>query len=334
MLQHRPLPLDSHLKEWKPIHKDGLLWLCLVVEVQRPLPPPIQAPASTELRLEWTPMEHGIRFGTMHESVTNTVCDLTIDLQESPKEPKERAPFRIDFGPTRWEKRNMDMLVPDWKPGEALLNVFAIRTSRETCRAGRRQATKDQLRTHLHGILPPEVQSAGFSGLQMFAKDNADDPSIQEIFTAWAKEDDAIGRVLSMYRTRSTRRIEDGHAHVAHDICRYLEERQIHRLLTEPAIPQRSTQLKEEAFMALQYSSKFNDFAAVGKFLLMLKGTAAKCGILIEEQKGIASFKLSRLGQDSSHELLRSSVGNWSSQSSASDGCNNWGISLRSVVIF
>ncbi len=247
MLQHRPLPLDSHLKEWKPIHKDGLLWLCLVVEVQRPLPSSDSGPASAELRLEWTPTEHGIRFGTMFEGVTNTVCDLSIDFQKSQEGVKEKAAFSIAFGSTRWEKRNMSLLVPDWKPGEALPNVFAIRTALETHRDGYRNAAKELLRAHLRGILSPEVQSAGFSGLEKFAKTHADDPRIQEIFTTWAKEDDAIGRVLSMYRARSTRRIEDGHAHVAHDICGYLEERGIHRISLETAAPACSTRWKAQS---------------------------------------------------------------------------------------
>jgi hypothetical protein len=308
------LPPDSHLKEWKLIHKDGALWLCLVVEVQRPMPPPTPNATNAALRLEWCPTEHGIRFGTLYERETETTRELTVDLREPVEGMKGKVPFRIDFGPTRWEKRNMNELVPGWKLGEALPNVFAIRTALETRRDGYRSAAKELLKAHLGGILPREVQNAGFSGMEKFAKAHADDPRIQETFMAWAKKDDAVGRMLSMYRTRSTRRIEDGHAHVAHDICNYLDERGIRYLLVDNAAPTRSARPKhhcdEATTIALHYSPKFNDFAAVGKFLLVLKGTAAKRGILIEEQKGIAPFKLSRVGQDSPHELLHSSVGN------------------------
>lgn len=293
VLQHRPLPPHSHLKEWKLIHKDRTLWLCLVVEVQRPLP--LQTPnrVSADLHLGWCPTEHGIRFGTLYEAVTNTIRHLAIDLQEMPK-GSERAPFLIDFGPTRWERRNMSLLVLDWKPEEIFPNVFAIRTTLQTRRDEHRIAVKERLKAHLDGLLPPEVQSAGFSGLQKFAKSHADDPRIQEIFTTWKRQDDAVGKVLSMYRTRSTRRIEHGHAHVAHDICSYLEERGIHHLRIETAVPGCSTQCKFQgdlAALALHYSSKFHDFAAIGKFLLVLKGTAAKWGLVIDERMGSASFQ-------------------------------------------
>ena len=38
VLQHRPLPPGSHLKQWSLVYSDGALWLCLTVERQRPLP--------------------------------------------------------------------------------------------------------------------------------------------------------------------------------------------------------------------------------------------------------------------------------------------------------
>jgi hypothetical protein len=124
---------------------------------------------------------------------------------------------------------------------------------------GYRNAAKEQFRAHLDGILPPEVQSAGSSNLEKFVEAHADDPRIQEIFTTWAKEDDAIGRVLSMYRTRSTRRIEDSHAQVAHDICCHIEERGIHRILIETAAAACSTRSKDpglEASRDLHYPPK------------------------------------------------------------------------------
>lgn len=311
VLQHRPLPPDSHLKEWKLIHKDGALWLCLVVEVQRRMPPQTQSSVLAELRLEWSPTEHGIRFGTMYESATQTSRDLTIAVQEPRGGVQEKVPFCVEFRSTRWEKRNMKMLVPDWNPGEAIPNVFAIRTALETRRDSHRNNVKKQLRAHLRGILPPEVQSAGSNGLQKFAKTHPEDTDIQEIFTTWEKEDHALGRLISMYRTRSTKRIEAGHAHIAHDICGYLEERGIHHILLETAAPACSVRSKDqshEAALPLHYSPKFNDIAAIGKFLLVLKGIAGKRGILVEDRKGTASFNLSGLGQGFVGLFHRSSV--------------------------
>lgn len=273
VLQHRPLPPHSHLKEWKLIYKERLLWLCLVVEVQRPLP--AASPTSAELAIGWRSTGKGGSFGSLHDPATRKFHELTINLQESSSAIEDRINFRINFGPTRWEKRNILKLCPDWRVGNPFPAAFDIRTMLENRRTRQREAAKILLNSHLDGKLPPWIQRGGGHRLRMFAGERADDPVVQEIVSSWRREDDALGEITAKYFARTSKRLEDGQTKVANDICAFLIDLGILHLIVKDR-PKRSAH--DEAARAW--------FAATSKFTPILKFNAAKFGIVISEKLG------------------------------------------------
>ena len=281
VLQHRPLPPNSHLKEWKLIFQGGALWLCLVVELQRPVPVPGPHPAG--LDIGWRRTEEGIRFGTLYEPATKTIRELTVDLQKSPCDHKDRVPFRIDLGPSRWEMRNATELVPDWKPGQPIPSAFETRSVLQIRRDRIKETAKRQLREHLGERLPVWFDKAGRRGLLKLAQDFKNESAVCEILNIWQQKDEQLGKLASMYFDRSTKRIEYGHAQVAHDVCRFLQQKGVMRLIVETSFLAKVSQHQDnEDLVSIERSQKYRQFVAVGKFLAALKNTTRKYGIVVE----------------------------------------------------
>jgi rRNA maturation endonuclease Nob1 len=291
VLQHRPLPENSHVKEWKLIYQDGKLWLCLVVELQRPIPVISQQAAG--LDIGWRRTEEGIRFGTLYEPESRTFRELNIDLQKSPKNHSDRVPFRIDLGPTRWEKRNITSLLPDWKPGDAIPSAFEIRPAMQSRRSYYKDTAKLLLRKHIGDRLPMWFDKAGSKGLFKLGEELKEDATVQEILSEWRQKEEEIGKLLAIYFDRSTKRIEYGHAQVAHDVCRYLMQKGTTRLMVETSFLARTSQQHDnEAPDALKNSQKYRQFAAVAKFVSKLKNIAAKYGIVVDAHDAINTTRI------------------------------------------
>ena len=231
VLYHRPLPAGSHLKEWKLIYADGALWLCLTVELQHPVP--VHSPLAAGLDVGWRRTEEGLRFGTLYEPATMSFRELSIDMQKSPKDYKDRMPFRIDIGPTRWEKRNILQLLPDWKPGNPIPSSFETRTAMQSRRDYYKDTAKILLRKHLGESMPAWIDKAGRRGLLKLVEEFKEDEVVQNILGTWKQQDEQVGKLVSMYLARSTKRLEYGQAQVAHDVCRYLHDKGVHRLIVE-----------------------------------------------------------------------------------------------------
>jgi hypothetical protein len=286
VLEHRPLPPDSHLKEWKLIYQDGKLWLCLVVELQRPQPKPTELAAGMEIG--WRRTEEGIRFGTLYEPATKAVREVTIDLQRSPKNHEARVPFRIDLGPTRWEKRNILSLFPDWEPGDGIPNAVETRMALAVRRDYEKDTAKILLRKHLGERVPAWLEKTGSNGLHRLAQEFMEDAAVQEIVNGWQKKNQQIGALVALYFDRTTKRIEYGQAQVAHDLCRYLKEKGIGRLVVESNfLAKVSQQHDNEAPVSLKRSQKYRQFAAPAKFVAVLKNTATKYGIVVDEHENV-----------------------------------------------
>jgi Putative transposase DNA-binding domain len=286
VLQHRPFPPNSHLKEWKLIYQDGKLWLNLVVELQRPVPQSTEWTAGLEIG--WRRTKEGIRMATLYEPVTKTVREVTLDLEQSPKGVEARVPFRIDLGPTRWEKRNVLRLFPDWKPGDGIPNAVETRTALAARRDYLKDTAKILLRKHLGERTPAWLVKAGSQGLQKVRQEFLDDPVVQEIVEEWTKKNRQIAELVAWYFERTTRRIHEGHALVAHDICRYLKEKSIGRLVVESKfLAKVSQQHDNEDPESLKRSQKYRQFAASAEFVSVLKNTAVKYGIAVEEHENV-----------------------------------------------
>jgi hypothetical protein len=284
VLQHRPLPTNSHLKEWKLIHQGGKLWLCLVVELQRAVP--VRSPHTAGLDIGWRLTEEGLRFGTLYEAATESFQDLIIDLHKSPTDPKDRVPFRIDLGLTRWDKRNISQILPELELGEPIPTLIEIRSALQRRRDYYKDAAKVLLRNHLGERLPTWFNKAGRRGLLKMSEGFKDDASVQEILDVWRKKDQQIGKLISMYFDRTIKRVEYGQAQVAHDVCRHLQQKGVTRLLVETRFLARASQRQDNEYsVCLKLSQKYRQFVAVGKFVTILKNTAAKYGIVVDAQK-------------------------------------------------
>lgn len=287
VLQHRALPPNSHLKEWKLIYQDGKLWLCLVVELQRPVPKPA-AVLSAGLEIGWRRTEEGIRFATLYEPATKTIREAMIDFQRSPKDHKDRTAFRIDLGPTRWEKHHITALHPKWKPGEAIPGIIETRMALAARCDYLKDTAKILLRKHLGERTPAWLEKAGSNGLHKVALEFMDDPTVLEIVNDWEKKNKEVRKLTSAYFDQTTKRVEYGHAQVAHDICRYLKEKGIERLIVEDSFLSKVAQRHDnEDPESLKRSQKYRQFVAPAKFIGILKNTAVKYGYAVEAHENI-----------------------------------------------
>jgi hypothetical protein len=291
VLQHRALPAHSHIKEWKLIFSDGELWLCLVVELQRPVA--AAGPVAAGLEIGWRRTEDGIRFGTIYEPQSHTFRELTIDFNRSPKDHSDRGPFRIDLGPTRWEKRNILTLRPDWKPGDPIPSYFETRTALNERRSYLKDTAKVLLRKHLGDKLPVWFDKAGKKGLIKLQEEFKDDSTVQDILNTWQAGNAELERIVPMYFERSTKRIEYGQAQVAHDVCRYLQQKGTSHLIVESSFVAKVAQTQDNNDPdALKNSHKYRQLAATSRFVSLLKNTAIKYGIAVDDHVAINITRL------------------------------------------
>jgi hypothetical protein len=286
IMEHRALPLNSHIKEWKLIYQDGKLWLCLVVELQRPIPKKESLAAGLEIG--WRRTEEGIRFATLYEPATKSICEATINFQRSPRDQKDRVPFCIDLGPTRWEKRHIGELLPDWKPGDAIPNVIELRMALAARRDYLKDTAKILLRKHLGEKTPTWLEKAGSNGLHKLAQEFLEDTAVQTIVNEWEKNNRRITELLAFYFAQTTKRLEYAQLQVAHDICKHLQAKGIGRLIVEDSFLSKVAQRHDnEDPESLKRSQKYRQFAAPGKFILSSKMTALSYGIAVERHANI-----------------------------------------------
>lgn len=286
IMEHRALPLNSHIKEWKLIYQDGKLWLCLVVELQRPIPKKDSLAAGLEIG--WRRTEEGIRFATLYEPATKSICEATINFQRSPRDHKDRVPFRIDLGPTRWEKRHITELLPDWKPKDAIPNVLEIRMALAARRDYLKDTAKIRLRKHLAENTPPWLEKAGSNGLHRLAQEFMEDTTVQTIVNEWEVNNRRIATLSAFYFAQTTERLEYAQLQVAHDICKHLQAKGIGRLILEENFLSKIAQRHDnEDPESLKRSQKYRQFAAPGKFVSTVKMIAMKYGIAIESRENI-----------------------------------------------
>lgn len=285
VLQHRPLPAGSHIKEWKLIQSDGKLWLCLVVELKRPIP--IDSPQAAGLDVGWRRTKDGVRFGVLYEPATKTFRELSVDLHRTPANHYDPDSFRIDLGPTRWEKRNISKLVPDWKPGDPIPGAFETRTSMQVRRSYLKDTAKIFVKRHLGESAPVWLDKAGSRGLVKLAEDFKDDAALVDYLTNWRRSDEQIGALAKAYSERFTKRIQYGQMQVAHDVCRHLVKTGIFRLVVETKFIAKTSQSQvSEDSEALKNSQKYRHLVAASRFISVLKHIAVKYGVLVEEQSG------------------------------------------------
>ena len=280
VLQHQPLPENSHVKQWSLICSSGNLWLCLTIERQRPIP--IKDTVAAGLDIGWRRTEGGIRFGTLYEPLTGTFRELTIDFQRSPVHTKLRAPWRIDMGPTRWEKRNISRLIQDWKPGDPIPTTFRIRELLTEQRSSIKDRAKRILVQQLGDSLPPWFNKAGQRGLLKLKEDFKDNLDVAQIIEDFINKTAALNKLAAPYLDHQTKRLEYGQEQIANDVCLYLQEKGITNLMIEGAfIAKASRELDNNDHEALKNSQKYRQYAAVSRFVSILKNTTNKYGITV-----------------------------------------------------
>lgn len=282
VLQHRPLPDGSHIKAWSLSYKQGSLWLHLTVERHRTLPRSCGAAAG--LDISWRRTDSGISFGTLYEPVSHQFQRLLMDFRRSPGDQSARVPFRIDFGPTRWERRNIVRLLPEWKPGDAVPGTFELRRALQSWMASQCEAVIMRLRGHLGERFPAWAEGGGRHTLRKLANQFNDDPVLLKIVAEWQHRDEQERALYSLLHRKTTRRTEDGHAEVAHDVCRFLKAKGINQLVIEENFLARASQeWRDGGRESLARSQKYRQFAAPGKFVRRLREVAAKYEIAVHE---------------------------------------------------
>lgn len=291
VLQHYPLPARSHIKGWKLLYRGGELWLCLTLEVQRPLPNPGHLAAG--LDIGWRRTETGIRFGTLYEPAQKTIKEMTIDLQKSPLDPKHRVAFQFDFGPNRWDKRNIARLFPDWKPGDPFPGAFEGRFRLSARRFEVLNQAKDHLRDCCGERLPMWINRTGWGGMIKLREELKDDLKTLDILNYWLTQNQQLTELSRMYSRRAAARLEYGHLQVAHDVCRYLQERGISRLVIERNfLASMSRNRKDDCHRSLRKAQKYRHFIAPAQFVDLLRDTAEKYAIAVEEYQAANTTRI------------------------------------------
>lgn len=290
VLQSRALPPNSHVKEWDLLFLDGKLWLCLVLELQHPRP--VLSNLAAGLEIGWRRTKEGIRFGTLYEPSMWTIRELTIDLEQRSKGTNDRTPFRIDLGPTKWNSgcartrqlnRELMLLFPEWQKNGMLPNPMEIKIALQTHLHLIKDQAKIRLREHLGDAAPAWFDRAGSRGLRQLKEQFKDDPEVQTILNPWETDDERIGILVSMYARHLTACIEDNQSQVATDVCHYLVEKGVTRLILESNFLSKVAQNQDsEDPVALKRSQKYRQFVGVGKFVQRLKDSCPKYGILVE----------------------------------------------------
>lgn len=288
--QHRPLPPDSHIKQWQLAESGGELWLHLTVELQRPVPTPGDTVAG--LDIGWRRTEEGIRIGVLYEPGGETYKEILLDFQKSPVDPTLRKPFQINLGPKRFEKRNIHRLLPDWKPGDPIPGVVELRNVLNTRRSYLKDEAKAKLRKHLgEDSVPAWFDKAGRKGLLHLAEELKDDSQVQEIVSNFDRQTQALNRLAAKYYANSALRIQDGYQQISHDICKHLTEKGVYRIAVEDnflaKISQKGPKEEGDGYYALKNSQKYRQFAAVGTFVAILKHIASKYGVTVEEVSAV-----------------------------------------------
>jgi transposase len=98
---------------------------------------------------------------------------------------------------------------------------------------------------------------------------------------------------VRLYLGRSTKRLEYGHAQVAHDACRHLLQKGVNRLIVETSFLAKTSQNQDyEDHVSLKRSQKYRQFAAIGKFMAVLKNTAVKYGITVNMHEAINTTRI------------------------------------------
>jgi hypothetical protein len=270
------------VKEWKLLYQGGALWVCLVVEHQGPRLEPGGLAAG--LDIGWRKIGDGIRFGMLYEPAGNTFHELQINLLKCPANHSERTPFQLDLGATRWERRNVKLLQPDWVTADPIPTAFHAPQLLQKRRDFLKDSAKIRSKEHLCEKAPAWLDKAGRLGLIRLLCEQKDDPILVDILTNWKKQDDALGKLVSSYLACVTNRIESGHLQIAHDICRYLVKAGILSLNIEaPFLAKVAQSMDIEAPERLKNSQRYRQFVSVGKFVERLRNIAKKYGIEVLE---------------------------------------------------
>lgn len=288
VLQHRPLPKDSHIKQWQLAEINRKLWLNLTLEVKRPIAPPGSLAAG--LDIGWRRTEEGIRIGVLYEPVENSYREILIDFQRPPKDPTQRIPFRLNLGATRWEKRNITRFFPEWKPGDTLPGTVELRRALSIRRNKIKEEAKDLIRRHLGTQVPAWFERAGPRGILQLSTEIPDDVVFQEIVRTFTRQNGELNELASNYMESSKRRLHYGYEQIAHDLCRFIASKGLNRVMVEgrflqEVIVQEQDRSSDE-YYALRNSRTYRQFAAVGKFVTILKQIARKYGFSVQEVPG------------------------------------------------
>ena len=290
LLQHRPLPENSHIKQWELVYSDGKLWLCLTVEHQRPLPKAEEGSDSAGLDIGWRRTESGVRIGLLYEPHSRASEEITVDLLKSPGDPKDRGRnFRVDLGPTTWERQRMYRLVKEGEivdsPAEQP-NAFIMRSLVAARISYYKDDAKLRLRKLLGERVPAWFDKAGKKGIFKVAEEFKDNAEVQQIVADYRAKDAFLQETFVKLVEKAAGRLEYGYEQIAHEVCRFLVERRCMSLAIEKNFLSKVAKQTDPALegdeYALKNSQKYRQFVAVGKFVSILKRIAPKYGIVVK----------------------------------------------------
>lgn len=88
VIEHRPLPMNAHIKGWRLVYKEGNYFLCLTLEVRNPIPQDDQSCVGIDIG--WRRTDRGLRVAMAYDSESQQYSELLLDFEASPTALGER----------------------------------------------------------------------------------------------------------------------------------------------------------------------------------------------------------------------------------------------------
>jgi hypothetical protein len=279
VLQSRQFPEEGWLKEWKLVHKDGKLWLCLIVQVRQPKAD--SNPAAAGIDVGWRRTKTGIKIATAYDPTRKQSKEIHLDLASSPTDTKVREQFVIRMGPNRSWRRHpiLNMLEGD--------NVFDALSALQHKQDTALEFLKLQIRDILGEDTPTGLKMSGRSGLKkMFELFPQKSPELIAVIEEWQKIDAKFRDTYGSARKNLAGRLEKGYEMVARDLCGWLQGH-VGRIVIEEAFLQKSAEhVSIDDPMSLRRAAKYRQIAAPGVFLTKLQNVARSYGLQLEKRPG------------------------------------------------
>lgn len=297
LLRHEfPFPDGSHIKEWKLINNRDGLWLCLVVEGR--FAKPALSGATGAVHIGWRKEKDEIWPAMIYDPTQTgraAFHRVTVDVGRCPEKTEQHTPFHIIMGPSRWGRRSkywISATRPHQRVEPATSGAVQITDTWEGLEhlAAYRDDRKDRFKALLMQSLDPAPSQLTLAGSRTLHQigEALTNPELQRAYRAWKAEDQEIGNLITTLSARISKRLENGHIQVAHDICKMFVAHGVATVVVQDSLLAKVARKKkgkktatEAEQKALENSQANRQHVAPGRLLMKLMSLAEEYGLTV-----------------------------------------------------